>query len=75
MIFKTNQGLRSGFLKKDILVILGSIRVRCLVRIPNRKNAVGVMLIDLFVLNVLKGMMASVLWARVISIIVERVAT
>ena len=66
---------KSGFLKKDILVILGSIRVRCLLRIPNRKNVVGVMLIDLFVLNVLKGMMASVLWARVISIIVERVAT
>ena len=40
---------------------------------PMREKFISLMLIGLFVLNVVEGMMASVLWARVISIIVERV--
>ena len=40
---------------------------------PMREKVISLKLIGLFVLNVVEGMMASFLWPRVISIIVERV--
>ena len=49
--------------------------IRVMSHIPNpmREKVISLMLIGLFVLNVGEGMMPSFLWARVISIIVERV--
>ena len=53
--FKTNQGSRKGFIIKDLLVLQGPIRVRCLLPSPKREKVVIFMLIGLFILNMVKG--------------------
>ena len=75
MKLKTNQDSKRGFLIKALLKIQWSIRVRFLIPNNKMKKVVGLMLIDLFVLNVEEHMMASVLWIQVIAIIFARVGT
>ena len=72
MRFKTKLGSRKCFLIKDLLVLQEPIRVKRHLPSPMREKVVSLMLIGLFFLNVVEGIMASFLWARVISIIVER---